>query len=234
MRGRVLVERGNFELSHTGGKIRRPRGDDDMPAFETRHEFRHLGDRGAVVDVVEDHQPGRVGLKPAQDGGDLGRVVARLFLWQVENFEGRQRRQTRVERGAVARADEQKRRIGRLARPRIFDREPRLADPPETVKRDRGALGAQQRSMQVGKILIAPGEQAAERRKGKIAGLGLGRRSRGPHEGVKDRSGEYICGEIGVAGEWRTGMEVDRHETAQMLGLRSARGVRRRECRAGR
>ena len=89
LRGRVLVERGNFELSRTGGKIRRPRGNDDMAAFETRHEFRHLGNCGAVVDVVEDHQPGRVGLEPAQDGGDLGRVVARLFLWQVENFEGR-------------------------------------------------------------------------------------------------------------------------------------------------
>ena len=89
LRGRVLVERGNFELSHKGGKIRRPRGDDDMAAFETRHEFRHLSDGGAVVDVVEDHQPGRVGLEPAQDGGDLGRVVARLFLWQVENLEGR-------------------------------------------------------------------------------------------------------------------------------------------------
>ena len=171
LRGRVLVERGNFELSHTGGKIRRPRGDDDMAAFETRHEFRHLGNGGAVVDVVEDHEPSRVGLEPAQDGGDLGRVVARLFLRQVENFERRQPRQTRVERGAVARADEQKRRIDRLARPRIFDREPRLADPPETVKRDRSALGAQQRRMQVGKVLIAAGEQAAERREGQIAGL---------------------------------------------------------------
>ena len=87
--------------------------------------------------------------------------------------------------------------------------------------------------MQVGKVLIAAGEQAAERREGKITGLGLGRCPCGPHEGVKDRSGEDICGEIGVAGEWRTGMEVDREETAQMLGLRGARGVRRRKCRAG-
>ena len=92
LRGRILVERGNFELSDTGGKIRRPRGDDDMPAFETRHEFRHFSNGGAVVDVVEDHQPRRVELEPAQDGGDLGRVVARLFLWQVENLEGRQPR----------------------------------------------------------------------------------------------------------------------------------------------
>ena len=83
LRGCVLVERGHFELSHTCGKIRRPRGDDDMPAFEARHEFRHLSNGGAVVDVVEDHQPFRVGLEPAQDGGDLGCVVARLFLWQV-------------------------------------------------------------------------------------------------------------------------------------------------------
>ncbi len=34
LRGRVLVERGNFELSKPGGKIRRPRGEDDVPAFE--------------------------------------------------------------------------------------------------------------------------------------------------------------------------------------------------------
>src|ERR1700733_1075512 len=75
------------------------RGDDDMPAFKTRHEFRDLSNGGAVVDVVEDHQPSRIALEPAQDGGDLGRVVARLFLWQVENLEGRQARHTRVERG---------------------------------------------------------------------------------------------------------------------------------------
>jgi hypothetical protein len=60
-----------------------------MAAFKTRHEFRHLPNGGAVVDVVEDHQPRRVQLKPAQDGGDLGRVVARPFLWQVKIFEGR-------------------------------------------------------------------------------------------------------------------------------------------------
>jgi hypothetical protein len=59
LRSRVLVERGNFELSHAGGKIRRPRGDDDMPAFETRQEFRYLSNGGAIVDVVEDHQPAR-------------------------------------------------------------------------------------------------------------------------------------------------------------------------------
>ena len=133
-----------------------------MPAFKTRHEFRDLSNGGAVVDVVEDHQPSRIALEPAQDGGDLRRVVARLFFWQVENFEGRQPRQTRVERGAVARADEQKRRIDRFPRPRIFDREPRLADPPETVKRDRSALRAQERRMQIGKVLVAAGEQAAE------------------------------------------------------------------------
>ena len=87
--GRVLIERGKFELSHTCGKIRGPRGDDDMAAFETRHEFRHLGDGGAIVDVVEDHQPCRVGLKPAEGGRDLGRVIARLLLWQVKNLESR-------------------------------------------------------------------------------------------------------------------------------------------------
>jgi hypothetical protein len=73
--------------------------------------------------------------------------------------------------GGVARADERKRRIDRLARPRIFDREPRLTDPPETLKRDWGALGAQERCMQVGKVFIAAGEQAAERQEGKIAGF---------------------------------------------------------------
>ena len=171
LRGRALFKNAEFELSKSGGKIRRPRGDDDMPAFKTRHEFRHLGNGGGVVDVVEDHQPCRVQLEPAQDGGDLGRVVARLFLRQVENLEGRQPRQTRVERGAVVRADEQKRGIDRLARPRIFDREPRLADPSETRERDRSALGAEERRMQVGKVLLAPGEQAAEGREAKIARL---------------------------------------------------------------
>jgi hypothetical protein len=86
LRSRVLVERGHLELSHIGGKIRRPCGDDNMAALQTRHELRHLGNGDAVVDIVEDHEPRWVGLKPAQDGGDLGRVVARLFLWQVENL----------------------------------------------------------------------------------------------------------------------------------------------------
>jgi hypothetical protein len=84
-----LVECGDFKLSHPGGKIRRARGNNDMATFEARHELRHLGNGSAVVDVVEDYEPSRVGLEPAQDGGDLGGVVTRLFLWQVKIFEGR-------------------------------------------------------------------------------------------------------------------------------------------------
>jgi hypothetical protein len=60
-----------------------------MPAFQTRHELADGGDGVFVVDVIEDHQPCRVQLKPAQDSGDLGGVVARLFLRQVEKLEGR-------------------------------------------------------------------------------------------------------------------------------------------------
>jgi hypothetical protein len=199
-----------------------------MPAFKTRHEFRDLSNGGAVVDVVEDHQPCRVGLEPAQDGGDLGRVVARLFLWQVENLEGRQARHTRVERGAVARADEQKRRIDRFPRPRIFDREPRLADPPETVKRDRSALGVQQRRMQFGKVLVAAGEQAAERREGKVAGLRDRSRIRFL-KGVQDRRPENARDKIVGAGERLRGIEIDRVEPFEMIGLGRARSIRWRE-----
>ena len=89
---------GNLELSHAGRKIRRPRGDDDVSTPKTGHEFSHLSDRLTIVNVVEDHQPRGVELEPAQDGGDLRCVVARLFLWQVKNLQGRQPRQTRVER----------------------------------------------------------------------------------------------------------------------------------------
>jgi hypothetical protein len=139
------------------------------------------------------------------------------FSGRSRNLEGRQPGQTRVERGAVARADEQKRRIDRLARPRIFDREPRLADPAETVKRDRGALGAQQRLMHVGKVLIAAGEQAAERCEGKVAGS-AGWRQRPSKNGEKRLYG--ACSELIGVREADLRVDPDFAQSSKMRGLR--------------
>ena len=96
-----------------------------------------------VVDVVEDHEPRRVGLEPAQNRLDLRRVLARLLLRR-----GRARKRPRARRGS--RSGSPRRRRARTAapnsRPRgpgVFDREPRLADPAEPVQRppdDRRAL----------------------------------------------------------------------------------------------
>ena len=94
------------------------------------------GDDGLfVIDIVEDHQPGRMGVQPTQRGLDLDRVLRRLLLRQIENLDARERGQARVQFRRIAGAHEQHRRVLRLAPQRIFDREPRLADPAEPMQR---------------------------------------------------------------------------------------------------
>ena len=82
--------------------------------------------------------------------------------------------------------------------------------------------------MQVGKVLVAAGEQAAERREGKIAGLRDRSRSRFL-KGVQNRRPENARDKIVSAGERLRGIEIDRLEPREMIGLGGARSVRRRE-----
>jgi hypothetical protein len=80
--------------------------------------------------------------------------------------------------------------------------------------------------MQVGKVLIAASEQAAERCEGKIAGL---RDRSGFLEGVQNHGPEDTRDQIIGAGEWLRGIEVDRLQPHEMIGLGRARSVRWRE-----
>ena len=200
-----------------------------MSAVQPWQKLAHGGDRCAVVDIVEDHEPGWVGYEPAQGRRDPGRVVARLLFRQIENIRTGEGGEARVEAWLIAGADEQKRRIIGLARPAIFDREPRLADPAKPMQRHCATLGGEKGGAEVFKRLAAPGEQAAERKQREIAGFCPRRRS-GRDQRVEDRRGEDLLREIVSAGKRRAGIEVGRSEAAQVLGLRRARRVGRPEA----
>ena len=80
--------------------------------------------------------------------------------------------------------------------------------------------------MQVVKVLIAAGEQAAERREVQIAGF----RDRSRFfEGVQNHRPENTRDQIIWAGERLRGIKVDRLEPCEMIGLGGARRVRWRE-----
>ena len=108
------------------------------PPFSRGMSLHDRRDRRFVVDVVEDQEPGRVGAEPSKHGFGFGRVFSRLLLGQVENFGRGERGETGVERRLAVGADEQERRIVAGMRPGVFDREPRLADPAETVDHPNG------------------------------------------------------------------------------------------------
>ena len=223
-----------------GREIRRPRRDDHMPALQARQALAHRGDGRAVVDIVEDHQPRRIGFEPAQRRSDLRRVVARLLLRQVQNFRRGERGEAGVQARRVAGAHEHEGRIVGLARPSIFDREPRLAHPAEPVQRDCAAPRGEKRLAQVFERFRAASEQAAERDEGKIAGLGsyphprprcLHHQNRGVQDAVDDRRLENLHCQIVGAREWRARVEINRLKTAKVLRLRGARALRRRKFR---
>ena len=118
--------------------------------------------------------------------------------------------------------------------PRIFDREPGLADPAEPMQRpadDRRALACSERRAEFVEVRVAAHEQGPERGERKVSGLA--RRHGGCfHQRVDDRRGENLRDEIVRAGKWRAGINVDRPQTLQVVGLRGSRGVRWRKGRA--
>jgi len=69
-----------------------------------------------------------MGGEPAQDRGDLRRLLMRVLLGQVENVTAGERGEARVQRRRIAGAREQERRIVGRMRESIFDRKSRLAD----------------------------------------------------------------------------------------------------------
>jgi hypothetical protein len=106
-----------------------------MPVREPRHQFRHGGDSARVVNIVEDEEPGRMGFEPSQNRLDLGRVLARLLLGQIENLGAGERSEIGVERRRVVGAHEDERRIVGRVRNRVFDGKARLADSAEPMQR---------------------------------------------------------------------------------------------------
>jgi hypothetical protein len=70
--------------------------------------------------------------------------------------------------------------------------------------------------MQVGKVVIAAGEQGAERGEGKVAGL----RNRSRFlKGIQNHRPENARDKIIGAGEWLCGIDIDRPEPREVIGL---------------
>ena len=105
------IEHGEFELVQLGREIAAAAGDDHFSATQAREELADGGDGRRVVDVVDDHQPARMGLTPAERGGDFYRVLARVFFRQIENVRPGERRQTCFEPRRRFRGHEQQRRM---------------------------------------------------------------------------------------------------------------------------
>ncbi|MGA2493178.1 MAG: hypothetical protein ABSF67_09535 [Roseiarcus sp.] len=231
-RGR-LVEHAKFELAQRSGKIAGAAGDDNLAAAEARQQLVDGGDGVLVVDVVDDHQPAGMGCEPAERGGDLRRVLARVLFRQIENVRPGERGEARVERGRRVGAHEQQRRMLALMPQRVFDRQPRLADPAQPMQRPpddrrRPARVGRQGLVQRIKVLLAALEEGAERGEGEI--FRATRRSFGAcfRQEIKNDAVGDLIGEIVWAGEGAAGIALERLQPRQMLGLRGARSVRRR------
>ena len=80
-----MVEHAEFELTYASRKICCAARDNHVPALEPRHQADDSGDRLSVIDVVEDHQPSRMDIKPPYRGLDLHGVLPRLPFGNVEN-----------------------------------------------------------------------------------------------------------------------------------------------------
>ena len=172
----MSATRERFASCRCPGRMRR-RDSRMAPAAEARQQLGDGGDGRRVVDVVEDHQPARMVLEPAERGGDLHRVLARVFFRQIENVRPGRRRQARVERRRRVGAQEQKRRMLALMLQGVFDRQPRLADPAQPMQRppnDRSpSLGAQ-RFVKLFKSFLTSLEEGAERGEGEVFRAALG------------------------------------------------------------
>ena len=77
-----------------------------------------------------------MGFEPAQHRLDLGRVLARLLLGQIENLGAHERGEIGIERRRVVSAHEDERRVVGRMRKRVFGGKARLADAAEAVQHD--------------------------------------------------------------------------------------------------
>ena len=209
----------------------------DLAAAEARQQLVDGGDGGRIVDVVDDHQPAGMGGEPAERGGDLRRVLARVLLRQIENVRPGERGEARIERRRRIGAQKQQRRMLALVLQRVFDRQPRLADPAQPMQRPPDDRGSPARIRVQGfvqriKRFLAALEERAERGEGEVfraARRSFGARFRQEIENCVEGD---VFGEIVRAGERAAGITPHRLEPRQMRGLRGARSVRRRIVRS--
>ena len=231
---RVLIEHVEFELAQRRGKSRRARRDGHMPALQPRHQLADGGDRLSVIDVVENHQPGGMVVEPPERGLDLHRVLGASFSSRSRTAAARAPR-IGVERRRIAGGHEQERRIIRLMPQRIFDREPRLADPAQPVQRtadERRPLVGGERRPQIVERFVAAHEQLPERGERKVAGLTRKHR-RSLHQRVNHRRSNNLRDEVVGACKRRPGITIDHSQMLQVIDLRCTRRIRfRLELRA--
>ena len=90
------------------------------------------------------------------------------------------------------------------------------------MQRDGAALRGEKRRAQVFERCLAASEQAAERDEAKITRLRL---RCPPVQGVEHRRAENLRDEIVGARERLGGIDIDRPEVPQMLGLGGARSL---------
>ena len=204
------------------------------PPFSRGMQLRDRGDGVFVVDVVEDQQPGRVRLQPAQAPprssphpacrpSRRGRATsapasaARSGVSSVAGIVGARRT---AAPNSLASARRRIRSRAASCRPRRARAAPGPPPPRSASGRQRGAQCAERGTG-------ASDEQVAEREQTagcRAARVGAARRL---HQRLEDRRTEDLRDEIVLVGE-RLREMVDRLQPREMLGLR---GVGRREFR---
>ena len=168
-------------------------------------------------------------LEPSQHGPDLHLIFARLLLPEIENLGAGERGKARVQGRRISGANEQQRRIVRLVAQRIFDGEPRLADPAKAVDRpahDRCARAALQRRAQSVERGVAADEQGPKRSERNVARL-THRNGRGLDQRIDNRGGEDLRDKVVPVGEPDLRIPPDLTQAIQMLSLRDL-GLRQR------
>ena len=124
--------------------------------------------RFPTVHVIQNQQPVRILLQPAQHGGHLYRLFGDLLFRQIQRLRSDQRRQIRFQTLRRAGGDKQQRAVIPTVPPGIFDRQPGLAHPAQAVHRPPdnggGMTGSSLLQLPVQPVqnLIAPFEQRAQ------------------------------------------------------------------------
>ncbi len=195
------------------------RGDQDVAGREAGQQLRD-GRRGLPgVCVVEDEEPAGRFAEPAQHRRDGLVLVRRLALGEIEEVGGGEGGEAAAEAVARVGAHEERRRVAAAVAPGVLDREAGLADAAEAgeqlVLGDGGGAGIVEVRRQVQELLLAPGEERAQR---EIREVVAGRAARSPGgwrgAGAGLDAGDAPVEQVEAAGSEAVA-EVDPGEAAQ-------------------